>query len=257
MATVVDRRPAGYARSMPSKRTAKKRAPRVDDQAIENRPKLAGEPDPASEPSKSRRWKAPGSRVETETILESAALDLLAENGLLAGLNLREVADHVGVNRGLVYHYFGSRRDLLRSALRRRGRDLMTRVREHRGGLPFVKRVTDDLRLVAEDPEGYRITMMLVLDGDTSVRVLPLKEQSLSFLADDLAKGDIPGGTDIEALYLLAVSATVGYALLRDRFAAELHVPVKDLDTRVPQTFETVLTAFSAGTPAPRRKAGP
>ncbi|MFE5025744.1 TetR/AcrR family transcriptional regulator [Streptomyces sp. NPDC056656] len=37
---------------------------------------------------------------------------------MLGGSNLREVGG-AGVNRGLVYHYFGSRRDLLSSALRR------------------------------------------------------------------------------------------------------------------------------------------
>ena len=54
-------------------------------------------------------------RPATEAALQRAALDLLGRNGVLAGLNLREVADEAGVNRGLVYHYFGSRRDLLRA----------------------------------------------------------------------------------------------------------------------------------------------
>ena len=50
--------------------------------------------------------------------MQRAALLLLERNGVLAGLNLRQVAEEAGVNRGLVYHYFGSRRDLLRAALR-------------------------------------------------------------------------------------------------------------------------------------------
>ena len=48
-------------------------------------------------------------RPATEAALQTAALDLLERNGVLAGLNLREVADEAGVNRGLVYHYFGTR----------------------------------------------------------------------------------------------------------------------------------------------------
>lgn len=51
--------------------------------------------------------------------LERAARELLERDGVLGGLNLREVADHDRVDRGLVCHYFGSRQDLLRSALRR------------------------------------------------------------------------------------------------------------------------------------------
>jgi AcrR family transcriptional regulator len=50
----------------------------------------------------------------TAQTLERAARELLERDGVLGGLNLREVADHAGVNRGLVYHCFGSRRDLLR-----------------------------------------------------------------------------------------------------------------------------------------------
>ncbi|WP_406101264.1 TetR/AcrR family transcriptional regulator [Streptomyces sp. NBC_01003] len=51
--------------------------------------------------------------------LERAARELLERDGVRGGLNLREVADHDGVDRGLVCHCFGSRQDLLRSALRR------------------------------------------------------------------------------------------------------------------------------------------
>ena len=39
----------------------------------------------------------------------SLAFGLIRRNGVLAGLNLREVADRAGVNRGNIYHYFGSR----------------------------------------------------------------------------------------------------------------------------------------------------
>ena len=46
-----------------------------------------------------------------------AALDLLTERGVLAGLNLREVADRVGVTPANIYHLFGSRQGLLRAAL--------------------------------------------------------------------------------------------------------------------------------------------
>jgi AcrR family transcriptional regulator len=80
-----------------------------------------------SQPSRTRQ----PNRVATESALQKAALLLLERNGVLAGLNLRQVADEAGVNRGLVYHYFGSRRDLLRAALRSdvRERSSMTRWR--------------------------------------------------------------------------------------------------------------------------------
>ena len=60
------------------------------------------------------------SRAETEQKLIDVALDLIRDKGVLAGLNLREVAEGAGVNRGNIYHYFGSRQELLRTAISRR-----------------------------------------------------------------------------------------------------------------------------------------
>jgi AcrR family transcriptional regulator len=60
------------------------------------------------------------SRTETERRLIDVALDLIRNNGVLAGLNLREVAEGAGVNRGNIYQYFGSRQELLRAAINRR-----------------------------------------------------------------------------------------------------------------------------------------
>jgi len=59
------------------------------------------------------------SRAETERRLIEVALELIREKGVLAGLNLRKVAEGAGVNRGNIYHYFGSRQELLRAAINR------------------------------------------------------------------------------------------------------------------------------------------
>lgn len=42
-------------------------------------------------------------------------------SGALTGFKLREVADHTGVNRGLLYDYFGWRGRQLRRTLKRDG----------------------------------------------------------------------------------------------------------------------------------------
>ena len=49
------------------------------------------------------------SRAETEQRLIDVALELIRTNGVLAGLNLREVAEVAGVNRGNIYHLKGKR----------------------------------------------------------------------------------------------------------------------------------------------------
>ena len=68
---------------------------------------------------KSKKPKQRRSRADTEQKLIDVALELIRNKGVLAGLNLREVADGAGVNRGNIYHYFGSRQELLRSAINR------------------------------------------------------------------------------------------------------------------------------------------
>ena len=72
-----------------------------------------------SNPQKSSQKKN-RSRAETEEKLITVALGIIRDKGVLAGLNLREVADGAGVNRGNIYHYFGSRQELLRVAISRR-----------------------------------------------------------------------------------------------------------------------------------------
>ena len=55
-------------------------------------------------------------RANTEQKLIDVALDLIRQRGVLAGLNLKEVAEAAGVNRGNIYHYFGSRQERLTPA---------------------------------------------------------------------------------------------------------------------------------------------
>ncbi|MCP4004306.1 MAG: helix-turn-helix transcriptional regulator, partial [bacterium] len=81
--------------------------------------------------------KTKQNRADTERRLIDAALDLIRRNGVLAGLNLREVADGAGVNRGNIYHYFGSRRELLRAAITRRFEAVIESLLADRRGVSF------------------------------------------------------------------------------------------------------------------------
>ena len=94
-------------------------------------------------------------RAATEELRQDAALRLLDRDGVLSGLNLREVADEAGVNRGLVYHYFGSRAALQRRALRKTARERIGAISVARD-MPFRERVLHYWRTVhaisARDP---------------------------------------------------------------------------------------------------------
>ncbi len=104
-------------------------------------------------------------REATEESLRAAAVALLRRGGVLAGLNLRQVADEARVNRGLVYQYFGSRRALLRSALFHRSRPNAEDAVDA-AGLPLRERLSRLFWTSLRNPEPVRLATLLVLDGD-------------------------------------------------------------------------------------------
>jgi AcrR family transcriptional regulator len=170
-------------------------------------------------------------RAATEAALERAALRLLERNGVLAGLNLREVADEAGVNRGLVYHYFGSRRDLLRAAL---GSDVRERVRDLKLGLPlrFRERYTRFVETMLRHRRAVVLSALLVLDGDKGVRMDPDQDGRRARFRHDVETGDLPPDLDTEALFVAISSLVYGYDIFRSRLAEELGVDIAELDER-------------------------
>lgn len=173
----------------------------------------------------------------TRRKLEDAAVEIIERDGILAGLNLREVADRAGVNRGNIYHYFGSRQELLRSALASRVSAAMPYVEEGRSQ-PVAER---KLRVLRLPPVGAALLALLAIDGDTSVDPLPDLENSLTDLANDVERGDIHPDHDLLALQVAFQSMTRGYQVLRHHFAARTNIPVDELDERIGQTLRTWL----------------
>lgn len=182
-------------------------------------------------------------RAASEAMLETAALRLLQQNGVLAGLNLREVADEAGVNRGLVYHYFGSRQQLLRSALRR---DVKARLEEilASGGLPFNARIRQLVRTMLGQSEAVTLSTLLLLDAREKLPVAPLKDQWIEGFRKDMTEGKIASDTDMQALLALITALSYGYVVFRQAIAEELELPATDLDFRVDEIFGKMLGVF-------------
>lgn len=172
----------------------------------------------------------PPDREATQRALQDAALRLMERNGVLAGLNLREVAAEAGVNRGLVYHYFGSRRELLRASLSRSARKRFTDVTEA-GDLPFRERMLAFIQTMVRHRQAVRLATLLINDGDESLRTMPLRDLTRQRLGEDVDNGDLDD-LDLEAVHVATVSLTYGYVLYRERFAHELGVSVTELDDR-------------------------
>jgi AcrR family transcriptional regulator len=182
-------------------------------------------------------------RAASEAALEAAALQLLKKDGVLAGLNLREVADAAGVNRGLVYHYFGSRQELLRSALRRGVKQRLAEILAS-GGLPFNARIRQLVRTMLGQEEAVNLATLLLLDGREKLPVAPLKDQWLEGFERDVAEQKIAGDTDQQALLALMTALSYGYVVFRQAIAEELNIPVADMDYRVDDVFGKMLSVF-------------
>ena len=192
-----------------------------------------------------------GGRAATEAALEEAALSLLQRDGILAGLNLREVADEAGVNRGLVYHYYGSRGKLLRQALRHRGEKAMQQIvsLEHSR---FAHRQLQFLRTLIDNAESVRLRTLLLLDRTERIRMMPLRDQVQARLRHAVDSGEIDPDLDLRSLHAFVVSSVYGYVLYREPFAAELGIEVSELDDRFSELYERIILSLAP----PRRPRG-
>jgi AcrR family transcriptional regulator len=194
---------------------------------------------------KTMREKTNRNRADTEQKLIDVAIDLIRQNGVLAGLNLREVANGAGVNRGNIYHYFGSRRELLRAAITRRfeamGKILDARKKRH---APFVER-----RLGAfqekETINDSRLRALLVIDGDEDVDPMPRYEEMLSLLRQDVIDGNIDPAHDLEALQVALSALIRGYRIFHEQYARRIDTDPNDLDARITEIIRTWLEAMA------------
>jgi AcrR family transcriptional regulator len=154
-------------------------------------------------------------------LLEQAAIAIIDEQGILAGLNLRKVAERAGVHRGLVYHHFGSRRELLLSALRRR--------LPAEGDPTSPGGIAGDLLFAAgiQDGRPVRLMALLALDGDDSYE--PLGRFSPRFR---------PTSRDVAGACL-----ALGHCIYRESFAADLGIALDAWDRRVFAAWGHVLPA--------------
>ncbi len=168
---------------------------------------------------------------------------LLERHGVLAGLNLRQVAEEAGVNRGLVYHYFGSRRDLLRAALRA---NVAERISDFLPGKTMTApaRYERFFRTMLTHRQAAVLAALLILDGDQAVRMIPDPEGTRDRIRRDMEAGVLPDDLDEDGIHVAFASMIYGYMVLRDQFAGELDVDADDLDERMAATIDRLIRAL-------------
>ena len=187
-------------------------------------------------------------REQTEHRIVQAALDLLQRDGVLAGLSLQDVAEQAGVSRGNIYNYFGTRRELLRQALRIRYLELGERL-----GSPVPAFVDRKLRFVggpSENLYGTDVLSLLVLDGDDDIVAMPFFEEAMTGMRSSVEVGDIhpDHADDLEALHIAISATTRGYNLLRAAYANQLGVTIDELDERIRKVMEHWLAQMAKPT---------
>jgi len=198
-----------------------------------------------SETGKARRRRR--TREETEADLLAAARRLLRRDGVLAGVNLREIAAEAGVNHGQIYQYFGTRQALLRAA----AADLVERQAADREGhweLPFDERRQAMFQHRLDEPELVRLEALLALDGDDGFSPFPRFAQTRKSLERDEAEGALPEGADSVAAHVMTAAAQMGYVIFREAYARDTGIPLEELDERAARAF----TQMTAGLTSPQ-----
>ena len=190
------------------------------------------QPKTANDREQESTTKKKRSRAATEQRLIDVALELIRKNGVLAGLNLREVAEGAGVNRGNIYHYFGSRQELLRTAINRRFDAVVDSIVASKRNVPFVERRSTMIR-VKNTINDSQLRALMVLDGDDSVDPMPQYEAAISHLRQDVIDGDIHRDHDLEALHATLSALSRGYRIFRIPIAKRMGISAKELDSRV------------------------
>lgn len=190
------------------------------------------QPKTANDREQESTTKKKRSRAATEQRLIDVALELIRKNGVLAGLNLREVAEGAGVNRGNIYHYFGSRQELLRTAINRRFDAVVDSIVASKRNVPFVERRSTMIR-AKNTINDSQLRALMVLDGDDSVDPMPQYEAAISHLRQDVIDGDIHRDHDLEALHATLSALSRGYRICRIPIAKRMGISAKELDSRV------------------------
>lgn len=167
----------------------------------------------------------------TKRALEHAALRLLNDGGLLAGFTLQQVAEEAGFAKSLVYHYYGDRQALLRSALRHGAMELQHTIRSAPYA-SFDRRLSTLARAALRYPDAVPLMTLLLIDRDPRLRTMPIRDQTMGDFYEDLRLGLLPPDADIDALLGLGNALIYGYILFRDGLARQMDVGRGVLDSR-------------------------
>jgi hypothetical protein len=120
--------------------------------------------------------------------------------------------------------------------------DVRRRLRQVAEGQtrPLRERFARFVRTMIRHRRAVRLATPLVLDDDMTLRTMPLRAGTVEALERDVEQGHLDR-VDLDATHVALVSLTYGYVLYRNRFAAELGIPVRELDERLMMLADRML----------------
>lgn len=230
-----------------------RRSVTVSGLADVSQPRASRSIEVAEEPESRPKGRKQLARAAAERSLKDAALRLMRRDGLLAGLNLQEVADEASVNRGLIHRWFGSRRAFVRAVLRahqeRLEADVLASFDE-----PPASRTAWAVKQYAADPSFAHMVMLLAIDDDPELEPIPYLERRLELFRDEIARGRWAPDADPIALTVVWDVLLNGYFTMRTSLCRQLGLDEEELDRRY---FAAVSALFASVLVEPGRPPAP
>jgi len=183
----------------------------------------------------------PRGRAEVEAAILASARALIADRGP-SGVALRDIAEHAGVNFGLVYHYFGTKDQLLDGVYADATEQAAARLRE-------AAHLDEALAVLMSLGDGTtaRLVAWAVLDGKDPAELFGVSP-ALAVLADLVRRDAAAAGRRVTAdearvFAALAMVVALGWRLFGpmalavagaksddpQRYAAHVHAYVREL----------------------------
>ena len=205
-----------------------------------------------------RIGRPPGADADrTKAALLDAALAAFAERGF-DGASIREITGSVGVGHNLVRHYFGSKEDLWRAAVRHGLEPAAQRIietldptsdrdlrRTLRAGLELL------MEEAAANPQAFRLFLAEALRGGPRFDQIyddllePISEALIEYAR---ATGEIPATTDLRVLGVFvfgAVFSPFTFEGLASRVGFTPPRRGEPLDAQVDQLIEMIVTGMT------------
>lgn len=205
-----------------------------------------------------RIGRPPGADAEqTKAALLDAALAAFAERGF-DGASIREITGAVGVGHNLVRHYFGSKDDLWRAAVRHGLEPATERLIETldpRADRNFRGTLRAGLELLmheaAANPDAFRLFLAEALRGGERFEQIyddVLAPISRAILEYAEATGEIPRAVDLRVLGVFVFGAALSpftFEGLTSRLGFAPPRPGEPLDAQVDQLIEMIVVGMT------------